>query len=81
MAEIIEQHHEELAAVIVEPIVQGAGGVGSTTPNTCAGCGKCAAVDILLIADEIATGFAAPDGCSHRNGPVSRPTSCAWAKR
>ena len=36
---------------------------------------------ILLIADEIATGFAAPASCSLVNTPELPPTFCVWAKR
>ncbi len=36
---------------------------------------------ILLIADEIATGFDAPASCSLVNTPGLPPTFCVWAKR
>jgi adenosylmethionine-8-amino-7-oxononanoate aminotransferase len=55
---ILAAEAHRLAAVVVEPLVQGAAGMALSTPEFVAGLAEaCRRHDVLLICDEVATGF------------------------
>ncbi len=54
----IDEHASSLAAVVLEPLVQGAAGMWLNSPSFVRAVAEaCRANDVLLIADEVATGF------------------------
>ncbi len=56
--EILKAHHNEIAALIIEPLVQAAGGMIVSPPGYLKAVRDlCTKYNVLMIADEVATGF------------------------
>jgi len=58
MEELLKTHSKKIAALIIEPLMQGAGGMIASPPGYLNGARDlCDKYNILMIADEVATGF------------------------
>lgn len=71
LEEMMKTHHHEMAGLIIEPLVQAAGGMIVSPPGYLKRVrGLCTKYNILLIADEVATGFGRTGrmfACEHEN--------------
>lgn len=71
LEETLETHHNEIAALIVEPLMQGAGGMIAMPKGFLREIkALCGAYDVLVIFDEVATGFGKTGelfACNHEN--------------
>jgi len=71
LEEILQKHGNRIAAVCIEPIVQGAGGMIVQPDGFLSGVRKlCDQYDVLMIADEVAVGFGRTGkmfACEHEN--------------
>jgi adenosylmethionine-8-amino-7-oxononanoate aminotransferase len=71
LEEALQRRHDEIAAIVIEPLVQGAAGMVMQPPGYLRGARELATkYGVLLIADEIVTGFGRTGrmfACEHEN--------------
>ncbi len=71
MEKIFKAHSKKIAALIIEPLIQAAGGMITSPPGYLKGVRElCTKYNILMIADEVATGFGRTGkmfACEHEN--------------
>ncbi len=71
LEQLLAKHHEEIAALTIESMVQGASGMIVMPEGFLSGVRKlCTAYDVLMIVDEVATGFGRTGkmfACEHEN--------------
>lgn len=69
-AQVLDEHEDELCAIVVEPVLQGAGGMWGWSPGALAWLrAQATERGLSLVADEIATGF----------GRTGQLFACDWA--
>jgi adenosylmethionine-8-amino-7-oxononanoate aminotransferase len=71
LEEIMKSYHQEIGALIIEPLIQAAGGMIVAPAGFLARVRElCTRYEILMIADEVATGF----------GHTGKMFACEWEK-